>query len=243
MESELVPGFFYTDTGRDITEHDLDIVSDLWTIDGHEVYRGSRDPGYSHAQVYWLYSEDLDRVGLSEHRLTDQADFRVLWFRDTDFGTFLQEDGWERGEDLWSSLPRTVFDRFVNEGWTTPLAFLEQCLHGPVRVVTPSMLRSLPTVHVCTSCGRRSLSAHPGCQTVPEPLDIPTTEKVFFLDDDMIVHRPPPTSRVWDLLTQPQPPSSDGSREPQEPGLMSQEPTPPPPAAESPPRQPGHPTQ
>jgi hypothetical protein len=59
----------------------------------------------------------------------------------------------------------------------------------------------------------------------------------------MIVHRPPPTSRVWDLLTQPQPPSSDGSREPQEPGLMSQEPTPPPPAAESPPRQPGHPTQ
>ena len=98
MESDLVPGVFYTDTGRDITEHDLDIVSDLWTIDGHEVYRGSRDPQYTHANVYWLYSEDLDRVGLSEHSLTDQADFRVLWFRDTEFGTYLQEDGWERGE-------------------------------------------------------------------------------------------------------------------------------------------------
>ena len=235
MESELVPGFFYTDTGRDITEHDLDIVSDLWTIDGHEVYRGSRDPSYTHAQVYWLYSEDLDRVGLSEHSLSDQADFRVLWFRETDFGTFLQEDGWERGEDIWSSLPRTVFDRFVNEGWTTPRAFLEQCLYGPTRVVTPSMLRALPTVHVCTTCGRRSLSAHPGCSMVPEPLDIPTTEKVFFVDDDMIVHRPPPTSRIWDLLlTQPQPPSSDGSQEPQEPGLTSQEPTPPLPAAGTP---------
>jgi hypothetical protein len=242
MESDLVPGVFYADTGRDITEHDLDIVSDLWTMDGREVYRGSRDPRYTHANVYWLYSEDLDRVGLSEHSKTDQADFRVLWFRETDFGTFLQEDGWERGEDLWSSLPRSVFDRFVNEGWATPKPFLEQCLYGPMRILTPSMLRELPTVYVCTTCGRKSLTPRQGCSSVAQPLDFPTTEKVFFVDEDLIVYRPPPTSRVWDLLRpQPTPSPSDGSQEPQ-----AQEPTQPelrsPPEAETPPRTPEQPT-
>ena len=237
MESALVPGFFYEDTNRDITEHDLDIVSDLWTIDGREVYRGARDPRYTHANVYWLYSEDLDRTGLSEHSKEDQANFRVLWFRDDDFGTYLQEDGWERGEDIWSSLPRPVFDRFVNEGWTTPKAFLEQCLYGPLRVVTPEMLRKLPDVYVCQSCGRKSLSAPPGCQTTTQPLDFPTTEKLFFVDVDMIVHRPPPTSRVWDLLRpQPQPSPSDGSQEREMAQAPQQEQTPPPAEAETPPR-------
>jgi hypothetical protein len=238
MESELISGFFYEDTGRDITEHDLDIVSDLWTIDGREVYRGSRDPRYTHANVYWLYSEDLDRVGLSEHSKQDQADFRVLWFRETDFGTYLQEDGWERGEDIWSSLPRSVFDRFVNEGWTVPNAFLEQCLYGPMRLLTPAMLRKFPDVYVCKVCKRKSLSPQRGCQMVAEPLDFPTTEKVFFVDDDMIVYRPPPTSRVWDLLTQPQKPSpSGGSQEPEQGQVPQPEQTPLPPAADaSPPR-------
>jgi hypothetical protein len=231
MESDLVPGFFYADTGRDITEHDLDIVSDLWTIDGREVYRGSRDPRYTHANVYWLYSEDLDRVGLSEHSKEDQADFRVLWFRETDFGTFLQEDGWQRGEDIWSSLPRSVFDRFVNEGWTVPKAFLDQCLYGPLRILTPSMLRAFPEVYVCTQCGRKSLSLQQGCAMVAQPLDVPTTEKLFFVDEDMIVYRPPPTSRVWDFI-QPRKPSPSGDSQAQasvqEP---QQEPTPPPPEA------------
>jgi hypothetical protein len=231
MESALVPGIYYDDVSRDITEHDLDVVSDLWTIDGREVYRGSRDPRYTHATVYWLYSEDLERVGLSEHSLSDQADFRVLWFQDTDFGTFLQEDGWEKGEDIWSRLPRHVFDRFVNEGWTTPLKFLEQCLSGETRIFTPEMVKSRPEVWVCRACGKRTLTPVAGCTMVAEPLDFPTTEKVFFIDEDMIVYRPPPTSRIWDLLRPPQP-SRDGSSEPvsqeQEREVPQQEPTPPP---------------
>jgi hypothetical protein len=230
MESLLVPGVYYNDTSRDITEHDLDIVSDLWTIDGREVYRGARDPRYTHANVYWLYSEDLDRVGLSEHSLTDQADFRVLWFRETDFGTYLQEDGWERGEDIWSALPRCVFDRFVNETWTTPKAFLEQCLYGPVRILTPEMLHGRPEVYVCNTCGKRSLTFNRDCQMVAEPLDFPTTEKLFFVDEDMIVYRPPPTSRVWDLLRPLQTPSpSGGSQEPGSEQAQPQAPRSPPP--------------
>ena len=242
MESELVPGVFYTDTARDITEHDLDIVSDLWTIDGREVYRGARDPRYTHANVYWLYSEDLDRVGLSEHSTKDQADFRVLWFRETDFGTYLQEDGWERGEDIWTILPRSVFDRFVNEGWTTPKTFLEQCLYGPMRILTPEMLRFWPKVYVCQTCGHRSLDSKPGCKTVAEPLDVPTTEKVLFVDCDMIVYRPPPTSRIWEMLRQPPSPGDDGSAQAsgEEPAAGPQEQRPPPAEAETtPPPKPG----
>ena len=231
MQSILVPEFVYHDTGRDITENDLDVVSDLWNMDGREVYRGSRDPRYTHANVYWLYSENLERVGLSEHSLSDQADFRILWFQDTEFGTFLQEDGWEQGDDVWSLLPQHVFDRFVNEGWTTPEPFLEQCLYGRTRIFTPAMLKKLPTVYSCAECKKKSLRPLVGCKAVTQtPLDFPTTEKLFFVDADMIVYRPPPSSRVWDLLT-PQPSHGDGSGPaPQEPGQQEL-----PPEAQSPP--------
>ena len=215
MQSELVPGFVYRDVGSDITETDIDVVSDLWNIDGREVYRGSKDPRYTHANVYWLYSENLERVGLSEHSTTDQADFRVRWIRDTDFGTYLNEDGWEQAEDLWSQLPRHVFDRFVNEGWTVPEAFLEQCLHGPTRVVTPAMLERVPTVYTCFKCGKKSLKPSANCDMTESRLDFPEREKVFFVDVDMIVYRPPVASCVWNLLTPPPSPGDGGSSRPE----------------------------
>jgi hypothetical protein len=212
MQSVIVPGFLYKDVSSDITENDLDVVSDLWTIDGREVYRGSKDPRYTHANVYWLYSENLERVGLSEHSIADQAEFHVLWFRDTDFGTYLQEDGWETGDDIWSRLPKHTFDRFLNEGWTVPEAFLEQCLHGPVRVFTPDMLEKIPIVYTCSVCGKRSLKRSVGCTLSATPLDFPETEKVFFIDSDMIMYRPPMSSRIWDLLIQlPKSSHDDGS--------------------------------
>ncbi len=97
MYSILNPNVVYQDTSPDVTEHDIDVVSDLWDIDGREVYRGARDPRYTHANVYWLYNEDLERVGCAEHNKKDQADFRVLWFRESEFGTLLQED-WTIGD-------------------------------------------------------------------------------------------------------------------------------------------------
>lgn len=238
MQSELVPGFVYRDVGSDITETDLDVVSDLWTIDNREVYRGSRDPRYTHANVYWLYSDTLERVGLCEHNRTDQADFRAVWMRDTEFGTYLSEDGWVRGEDIWSSLPRHVFDRFVNEGWTVPETFLEQCLHGPLRLFTPDMLEKLPLVYTCSKCGKKSLKPSPECTVTSAPLDFPQSEKVFFVDFDMVVHRPPMASRVWELLTpQSSLPSGDSQEQAQE-----QAPPPPLPADGAPPPEP-HPQE
>jgi hypothetical protein len=80
MFSRLKPEVLYDDVNPDITENDIDVVSDLWEMDGRDVYRGSRDPRYTHANVYWLYDTDLRRVGCSEHNTEDHGDFRLLWF-------------------------------------------------------------------------------------------------------------------------------------------------------------------
>ena len=202
MFSQLKSGFLYNDISSDITENDLDVVADTWEMDGREVYRGTRDTRYDHASVFWLYDDNLERIGCAEHSLEDHADVRVLWFRDSEFGTLLQED-WTSDDDLWSKLPRHVFDRFLNEGWTIPSKFLEHCLHGPTRIVTPSMLVVRPIVYTCETCGHKSLMKKEGCVMTPSYLDFPDRSKTYFSDFDFVVHVPPEDSSVWSRL-QPQ---------------------------------------
>ena len=199
MFSQLNPDFVYTDISSDITENDLDVVADTWEMDGREVYRGTRDTRYTHASVFWLYDDNLERVGCAEHSLKDHADMRILWFRDSEFGTLLQED-WTTDDDLWSKLPRHVFDRFLNEEWTTPARVLEHCLRGPMRIVTPSMLVKLPTIYTCSKCGHRSLKEKEGCSMTPSVLDFPDRSKTYFIDFDFVVHTPPENSAVWSRL-------------------------------------------
>lgn len=220
MFSLLKPSFVYTDISEDITENDIDVVSELWTMDGREVYRGSRDPRYTHANVYWLYNEDLMRVGCSEHALSDHADVHLLWFRESEFGTLLQEDGWQAQKDIWSHLPSHTFERFINEGWTSPEFFLEQCLQGPTRILTPQMVVQLPKVYVCNACGRKSLRPISGCAMRETLLDIPDTKKVFFVDVDMITYVPPENSAIWSRMRQQR--GDDSSSQEQAP-LQAQE--------------------
>lgn len=201
MFSILNPKIVYQDISSDITEHDLDIMSDLWEMDGHSVYRGARDPRYTHANVFWLYNEDLQRVGCAEHSLDDHAVFHLLWFYDSPFATMLQEPGWKIGDEIWYALPRHVFERCINEGWTTPDSLLEQCLHSNIRIVTPSMLVNLPIVHECKKCGIRSLTAR-SCTSPIGTLDFPPNAKIFFIDDDMVVHTPPEDSSILSTLRQ-----------------------------------------
>ena len=199
MYSILKPTVVYQDTSPDVTEHDINVVSDLWEMDGRSVYRGARDPRYTHANVYWLYNEDLERVGCSEHSLEDHADFHLLWFHESPFGTLLQEEGWKVGEDIWTQLPHQTTERFLNQCWTTPDTFLEQCLHGPLRLVTVETLVNPPMVYSCEKCKKKSLTKF-ACSTKAEPLDFPQKEKVFFVDADLVVHFPPPTSKVFTKL-------------------------------------------
>ena len=151
MQSILDPSVLYKDLSRDISEHDVDVVSDLWSMDGRDVYRGSRDTHYSHANVYWLYTEDLERVGLVEHSLSDHSDFRILWFHNNPFATLLQEEGWTNDESIWSVLSRTAVERFLFEDWTTPEQILNGCLYGPTRLVTVDTLLKTPDIHSCSN--------------------------------------------------------------------------------------------
>lgn len=200
MLSLLKPGFVYTDISEDITENDVDVVSDEWNMEGRIVYRGSRDPRYTHANVYWLYDEDLQRVGCTEHDTENHADFRLLWFRDTAYGTLLQEEGWTPTNDIWSIMPSTPFERFINEEWTNPERFLEQCLMGPVRIVTPEMVLHPPKIHQCTTCGKKSLKPIPMCVTSEVSLDFPDKNCIYFVDSDMIIYAPPKGSKIWSIL-------------------------------------------
>lgn len=231
MYSLLKPEFVYDDVSGDIVEADVDVVSDLWTMDGRNVYRGSRDPRYTHANVYWLYDEDLQRVGCSEHSLTDHGDFQLLWFQDSEFGTLLQEDGWTPSGDIWGLLPKQTFERFLNEGWTSPEAILEQCLYGQRRVVTPAMIVNRPQVYSCSRCGRRALTPMKNCLSVAEPLSVVSKDTVLFVDSDLVVHHPPLNSSVWSRLGLHEPSSplpSQAQEQVQEPPQSVESSLPPP---------------
>jgi len=194
MQSVLDPSVIYTDLSRDVVEHDVDVVSDLWTMDDRDVYRGSRDTYYTHANVYWLYTEELERTGLVEHSLTDHADFRVLWFNENPFAMLLQEE-WMTGDSLWSVLPRTTVEFFLAKDWTTPRQILNACLGGSTRILTFHDVLHPPTVHSCSVCGLKSLTALQ-CGDGQTPLDFPSKAKIVFIDADLYVCDPPSGSRV-----------------------------------------------
>jgi len=198
------------EVGTDITENDINIVSDLWTMEDRQVYRGARDPNYTHANVYWLYDPDsLDRVGLSEHKLDDPSDVALLWYKENPFSTLLQEDGWVEGESFWSKVPSHVYEQCLAEGWTTPAAVAERCLRGATRVVTVDTLIAKPTVYSCAKCKTKSFTKS-ACST-ESTLDFPEKEKVWFIDERMVVYTPPTGSSVWSI-TQPQSPSDPSSQ-------------------------------
>jgi hypothetical protein len=193
MFSELDPTFLYKDVSPNVMPHDDDVLADEWNIDGRSVYRGARDPQYTHANVYWLYDENLQRVGCSEHDLDDPARFKTLWFHDNDFGTLFQED-WQLEGDIWSKLPPRVFEKCLSEGWTIPSAFLEHCLSSSLRILTSDMLLNPPKVYECDKCKKRSLQAF-ACGK-ERSLDFPDVSNIWFVDDDMLVFVPPHGSRA-----------------------------------------------
>jgi hypothetical protein len=80
MFSFLRKGLLYKDISPDILEHDEDLDADQWTYEDKDVYRGSFDPRYTkdNLNVYWLYDDNLNRVGLAEHEADDETYFAQL---------------------------------------------------------------------------------------------------------------------------------------------------------------------
>ena len=92
MLSVLRKGLVYKDISPDIVEHDLNTDAEQWSYDDKDVYRGTFDPRYTSQglNVYWLYDDNLNRVGLAEHEANEPEVFKALWFHENPFATLTQ---------------------------------------------------------------------------------------------------------------------------------------------------------
>lgn len=176
MQSRLNPERIYP-VVRTVAPHDYDKDADAWMYDEREVLRGERDPTYTDVDVYWLYNDQVERVGLAEHNPANHAEFHVLWMYECPFATFLQEDGWTTtDETLWTRLAPQAYDYCMDRGLNTAEDVRQLCLRGQWRIVTPDCLTG--TIK----------------QTYPDPT------RILFADEDCVVYTPPAESRIWSQL-------------------------------------------
>lgn len=206
MFSILRPSLLYTDISPDITEHDEDYDASEWAYSDRTVFRGALDLSYKNERldVYWLYDDDLNRIGLAEHESDDHSVFKTLWFRDSPFGTLLQED-WKAGESIFTQLSSEAYQDCIDS---------DILLKGSHRIITPKYIaHGLPEIYECL-CGK---SFSPMCSAVKKVVSI--TDPIF-IDDLFITYQPPPDSAVWSKMGL----QRDASAREQEP--LQQEPPP-----------------
>ena len=137
MFSLLRPSLLYENVASDIMEHDVDIDAEEWEYDGRTVYKGNLDTQYE-LSVYWLYDDNLNRVGLSEHDPNYPEIYKVLWYHDNPFATLFQNTEWKpKNKSLWSLMtPEAYSDCLANDFKTV----FEKSLQSGVKLVTPEML-------------------------------------------------------------------------------------------------------
>ena len=186
MLSGLRKGLVYKNISSDIIEHDLDIDADQWCYDDRDVYRGSIDPEYipHKLNVYWLYDDDLKRVGLAEHESDSPEVFKALWFHDNPFATLYQDPSWKSTHStLWSRLSNEAYQDYL-EG----LNIHDESLKSGTLLVTPSMLISRPKLYVCEKCNKKSLMAEGVCpHALSFDLDF-SKFSILFVDDDYVLY-------------------------------------------------------
>lgn len=177
MFSELRKDLVYTDISPDIVDHDEDMDGDLWNYDGVDVYRGSFDPRYTSLNIHahWLYDDSSKRVGIAEHEMDAPEIYKVLWFRETPFGTLLQEDGWK-------STNTTVWSMMSNEAY-------QDCLEDDFKHVADWALRS--GVLLATP---QTIAAYKNAQPANAGL------RVLFVDYSFVMYEAPDTTRARQLL-------------------------------------------
>lgn len=177
MFSILRPSLVYTDISTDITENDEDYDASEWSYSERTCYRGALDTSYqAHGlDIYWLYDDNLLRIGLAEHEIENHTNFRTLWFYDNPYGTLLQEDGWITKGSIWNLLTSEAYQ----DG--------DILLKAVDRIVLPEYLISgFPEVYVC-SCGT-FFSPRAGCVSVKKMV---TIRSPIFIDSSFVIYIPP----------------------------------------------------
>jgi hypothetical protein len=199
MFSILRKGLLYTDINPDIVEHDEDIDANEWSYNGRDVYRGQIDSRYidSNLEVYWLYDNDINKVGLVEYDKYDPTIFAVLWFKENAYATLFQDDRWiSREKTLWSIVPYEVYLDCLEDDFNT---IFDRCLSSKYRLVTPKLLQNPPTVYSCTNCKKQSIKPLECHEKYIEKNNYFNYSSFLFIDDSYILyersrHLPPNVS-------------------------------------------------
>jgi hypothetical protein len=192
MYSILKPNYIYRDTSEDIADHDDDYDAEEWHYNGRDVYRGSLDRQYEW-NVYWLYDDSSKRVGLAEHDPEHPEIFYALWFGTNVFSTLFQEDWVSKDSTIWSILSNEAYQDCLEDDFKT---VFDKTLNTNIRLVTPDMIETMPTIYECTQCGKKSLLPLNGCSEVKRPY-IDADSSVLFVDQSFIMYTAPTDSRVW----------------------------------------------
>jgi len=179
---------------EDIVEIDLGTDIDEYNYDGRYVFRGNMDPEHSteSIKVYWLYDDNSKRVGLVEHEGDEHT---CLWFKQTEFGTLLQEDWEAQDKTLWSLMSQSAYEDCMKHGWTTVQKVAERTR---LSIVTPDMIKNgkIPTIHKCSRC---MSTRQKNCllQDITKSYDIYST---IFVDNDGVIYSPPDDSVIYATL-------------------------------------------
>ena len=186
MYSALRQGLIYPDISPDITEHDEDIDADQWEYDGRNVYRGRPDPMYfeENLNVYWLYDDSLNRIGLAEHEEDEPQIYKALWIYDNPFATLYQDESWKsKDRTIWSLLSNEAYQDCLEDDFKT---IFDRCLSSKYRLVTPEMIMNPPTIYECKKCGKQSLTKF-SCPNLIEKSYF-EFQNLLYIDDSFIVY-------------------------------------------------------
>jgi hypothetical protein len=197
MFSVLRPSLIYKNLDSEILEHDQDLDADEWSYNGRDVFRGAIDPAYISygLNVYWLYDNNLMRVGLAEHECESPEVFKVLWISDNPFETLLQEEGWTKtGKTIWSKMSNQAYQDCLEDEFQTVAT---RALQGNTVLVNPSTLHETLCIYQCTRCNKKSFIPDDSCDQVKMVVNT-TLFSFVFLDEFFIVYDPPEISR-WKL--------------------------------------------
>ena len=189
MFSILRHPLVYKNISSEITELDEDYDASEWSYNGRNVYRGALDSTYTKdysLDIYWLYDDNLLRVGLAEHEMNDHSIFEVLWFYDTPFGTLLQEPGWK-------SMDKTIWSLLTPEAYQDTLENKDLLLLSG-KIITPEyIMNGSPDIYECQDCKKRSFSLVAECKTMKK---IESFKDPFFIDSSFILYTKPQESKV-----------------------------------------------
>jgi hypothetical protein len=197
MFSVLKRGLIYKDVTSDIVDHDTDFEAEEWVYDTRNVYRGSLDPQYAELNVYWLYDENLRRVGLVEHEIDHPEVFQTLWIQENPFATLFQDARWTtENETLWSRLSNEAYQDCLETDFR--LVF-DQALQSNTLLLTPERLMQKELwFYECSTCGKKSFSELKGCSALKKIVDF-NHYCILFLDDSFVIYTKPDGFKLQEL--------------------------------------------